>query len=258
MRSLLLASSVFFAAVLSASACLAAELTAIESRWLQGAWPVVEFARQTGLSLDIVVQPQPTPGAAPLAMAFIGGRCKLVLSMRGNSEAQATLERIEPELLDATLELMAAHELGHCRRYLDGAWHGLPSGFVANSTAQRGSGLLDEHRLISAARREEGYGDLVGLAWAQQHHPQLYARLWAWLVAERSNDRVAGADHDTLAWVRLAAPDAAVHRVSIFDWAATLWRAGLGDAARDVSVPGQENVDLAIEGDLRRRTLGLR
>lgn len=258
MRSLLLALSVFFAAVLSAPACCAADLTATETRWLQGAWPVVTFARQTGLPLDIVVQPQPTPGAAPLAMAFVGGRCKLVLSMRGNSEAWATLERLEPELLDATLELMAAHELGHCRRYLDSVWYGLPSGFAANSTAQCDAGLVDVHEPISAARREEGYGDLVGLAWAQQHHPWLYARLWAWLVAERSNDRVAGADHDTLAWVRLATPDAAVHGVSIFDRAATLWRAGLAEAGRGVSVPGQENVDLATEGDLRRRISGLR
>jgi hypothetical protein len=252
-RSLLLASSVFFAALLSASACLAGDLTETETRWLQGAWPVVTFARQSGLPLDIVVQPQPTPGTAPLAMAFVGGRCKLVLSMRGNSEAQATLERLDPELADATLELMAAHELGHCRRYLDGVWYGLPSGFTANTTAQRDSGSLDAHEPASAARREEGYGDLVGLAWAQQHHPRLYPRLWAWLVAERSNDRVAGADHDTLAWVRLATPDAAVHGVSIFDRAATLWRAGLG-----VSVPGQENVDLSAEGDLRRRRSGLR
>jgi hypothetical protein len=255
-RQFLLALVVFFAAAPSAPSCLAAELTATETRWLQGAWPVVEFARQTDLPLDIVVQPQPTPGAAPLAMAFIGGRCKLVLSMRGNSEARGTLERIDPELLDATLELMAAHELGHCRRYLDGAWHGLPSGFAANATTRFDA--VGAHEAASPARREEGYGDLVGLAWAQQQHPQLYARLWAWLVAERSNDRVAGADHDTLAWVRLAAPDAAVHGLSIFDRAATLWRAGLGDAGRGVSVPGQEYVDLSVEGDLRRRSPGLR
>jgi len=36
------------------------------------------------LPLDIVVQPQPTPGKAPLALAFVDGRCKLVLSMREN------------------------------------------------------------------------------------------------------------------------------------------------------------------------------
>ena len=92
-------------------AACAVELTSTEQRWLQGAWPVVVFARETRLPLDIVVQPQPTPGVAPLALAFVDGRCKLVLSMRGNAEAQRTLERIEPELLDAALELMAAHEV---------------------------------------------------------------------------------------------------------------------------------------------------
>src|SRR6185295_16769197 len=117
-----------------ASVCaagMAAELSAVENRWLQGAWPVVAFAKQAQLPLDIVVQPQPAPGQAPLGLAFVDGRCKLVLSMRGNAEAEATLERIEPALLGPTLELMAAHELGHCRRYLDGAWMGLPAGFSA-------------------------------------------------------------------------------------------------------------------------------
>ena len=99
--------------------CSAADLTPTELRWLKGAWPVIAFAKDAGLPLDIIVQPQPTPGAAPLALAYVDGRCKLVLSMRGNSEATASLERIEPDLRDAALELMAAHELGHCRRYLD-------------------------------------------------------------------------------------------------------------------------------------------
>ena len=251
MRPPLFAFAVFFAALLSAPACRAADLTKTETRWLEGAWPVVEFARQTGLPLDIVVQPQPTPGAAPLAMAFVGGRCKLVLSMRGNSEARATLERIEPVLLGATLELMAAHELGHCRRYLDGVWHGLPSGFAAKSTAQRDPESVDAREPVSATRREEGYADLVGLAWVRRQHPQIYARLWAWLVAERSKDRVPGADHDTLAWVRLATPDLAWGHASIFDWAAMRWTAGLGEAGRAASVPGQEQIDGPVEDDLR-------
>jgi hypothetical protein len=108
-----------FAAVLAASSCLAAELTPTELRWLQGLRPVVVFAQAARLPLDIVVQPQPTPGAAPLALGFIDGRCKLVLSMRGNAEAQATLERIEPELLDAALELMAARAGRRDHRHAD-------------------------------------------------------------------------------------------------------------------------------------------
>ena len=106
----------FASALLTSTACMAADLTPTEQRWLNGAWPVVQFAKAAKFPLDIVVQPQPSPGAAPLALAFVDGRCKLVLSMRGNAEAQATLDRIEPGALDATLQLMAAHELGHCRR----------------------------------------------------------------------------------------------------------------------------------------------
>ncbi len=218
----------FVAALLASSACVAADLTPLETRWLKGAWPVVEFARQARLALDIVVQPQQSPGAAPLALGFVQGRCKLVLSMRGNPEAQATLERIEPDLLDATLELMAAHELGHCRRYLDGAWHDLPVAFrdddaVDASDAASGTDLA----AMKAARREEGYADLVGLAWARQRHPHLYERLHAWLVEERSRDLVRGSPHDTLAWVRLAEDGAALVGASIFARPAELWAAAL-------------------------------
>ncbi|WP_428421510.1 hypothetical protein [Methylibium sp.] len=215
-------------AALASSACLATELTPTEQRWLKGAWPVVAFAREARLPLDIVVQPQPAPGAAPLALAFVDGRCKLVLSMRGNAEAQDTLERTEPDLLDATLELMAAHELGHCRRYLDGAWQRLPAGFGAASVpGELDPELQAAYADMQALRREEGYADLVGLAWARQQHPQLYARLHAWLVAERSRELIPGSHHDTLAWVRLAAHADASGPASIFAGSAALWAAGL-------------------------------
>jgi hypothetical protein len=229
MRWLLVWKSVlgFAAAVLSSFACFASDLSPTELRWLQGAWPVVVFAKETGLPLDIVVQPQPTPGAAPLALAFIDGRCKLVLSMRGNAQAQATLDRIEPDLLGATLELMAAHELGHCRRYLDGAWYALPAGFVASVPEELDPALHAAYVSMKATRREEGFGDLVGLAWTQRHHAQQYARLQAWLVAERSRDLIPGSHHDTLAWVRLAERGVAQVDASIFAAAAVLWTAGL-------------------------------
>jgi len=217
----------FVAMALMSSACLASELTQVELRWLKGVWPVVAFARAAGLPLDITVQPQPTPAAAPLALGFVDGRCKLVLSMRGNPEAQATLDRIEPDLLDAALELMAAHELGHCRRYLDGTWLALPAGFAASLP----DGLVPELRgaylEMKAVRREEGYADLVGLAWAQAHHRQRYPRLHAWLVDWRSRDLIPGSHHDTLAWVRMAADGSALVHPSIFVGAAALWGTGL-------------------------------
>jgi hypothetical protein len=219
--------SAFAAALLAWPACLASDLTATEMQWLRGAWPVIAFVRNENLPLDIVVQPQASPGAAPLALAFVDGRCKLVLSMRGNAEAQATLDRIEPDLLDAVLELMAAHELGHCRRYLDGAWYGLPAGFNATVPEQLSPDLRTAYVSMKAARREEGYGDLVGLAWAWQQHPLQYARLHAWLVTERSRDLLPGSHHDTLAWVRLAEEGRTLAGSSIFAAADRLWAAGL-------------------------------
>ncbi len=217
----------FAAALLALPACLASDLTSTELRWLRGAWPVIAFVRNENLPLDIIVQPQASPGAAPLALAFVDNRCKLVLSMRGNAQAQATLDRIEPDLLDATLELMAAHELGHCRRHLDGAWHGLPAGFNVSPPEGLSLDLRTDYVSMKAARREEGYGDLVGLAWAQQRHTQQYTRLHAWLVNERSRDLLPGSHHDTLAWVRLAQDGAALAGPSIFAAAARLWAAGL-------------------------------
>ncbi|MEO8298657.1 MAG: hypothetical protein ABI574_12710 [Burkholderiales bacterium] len=219
--------SAFVAAMLAWPACQAVDLTPTETQWLRGAWPVIAFVKSEKLPLDIVVQPQASPGAAPLALAFVDGRCKLVLSMRGNPEAEATLERIEPDLRDATLELMAAHELGHCRRYLDGAWYGLPASFQATVPSVLSPDLRTAYVRMKAARREEGYGDLVGLAWVQQQRPQQYARLHAWLLAERTRDLLPGSHHDTLAWVRLAQDGDTLAGPSIFAAAARLWAAGL-------------------------------
>jgi hypothetical protein len=209
----------------------AADLTALEMRWLQGVSPVVLHARQgLALPLDLVVQPQDAPGAAPLALGYDGGRCKLVFSMRGNPDGQRQIDKLDPELRAAALELMAAHELGHCRRYLDAAWYRLPAGFVA---AQVPEGLSPELRQawldMRSTRREEGYGDLVGLAWTRQHHPELYARLHTWLVAERSAALVPGSHHDTLDWLALAREPGSLEGRTIFEAADRLWQRGLKD-----------------------------
>ncbi len=211
------------------AACGAADLTATESRWLKGAWPVVTFAKAARIPLDVVVQPQPTPGASPMALAFVDGRCKLVLSMRGNPEAQATIERIPADLVDPALELMAAHELGHCRRYLDGAWFHLPAGFSAAVPERLSPDLQAAVSHMHAVRREEGYGDLVGLAWAEQRYPAQYRRLHAWLLTERARHLMPGSHHDTLVWLRLAAQGTASVDPSIFVRSTLLWTAGLTD-----------------------------
>jgi len=224
-----------FAALAFVSAALpsahAADLTPLEMRWLQGVAPVVTQARTVlALPLDVVVQPQDAPGAPPLALAFVDGRCKLVLSMRGNPEAQRPLDVIEPALLNAALELMAAHELGHCRRYLDGAWTHLPAGFVtAKAPASLAPDMQQAWLDMRSTRREEGYGDLVGLAWTRERHPELYARLHAWLVAERSADLIPGSHHDTLAWLALVKEPAALQGASMFEAASRVWTQGLAD-----------------------------
>ncbi|CAD5365926.1 conserved exported hypothetical protein [Rubrivivax sp. A210] len=206
-----------------------ARLTPDEERWLAGTWPVLLYARDEGLPLDVVVQPQPSPGLPPIALAYIDGRCKFVFSMRGNPEVQATLSRIAPELLDATLELMAAHELGHCRRHVGGAWHALPDGHAQTRSTAMNAQAEQEDR--QAVRREEAYADLVGLAWTYQHHRPLYARLHAWLVAERTLLQDPGGAHDTLAWARLATQGERWAGPAIFETANALWVRGL-DAAR--------------------------
>lgn len=202
-------------------------LTPTETRWLQGAWPVLLFARDAGLPLDIVVQPQSAAGLPPMAMAFIAGRCKLVFSMRDNPEVQATADRTEPELFDAVLQLMAAHELGHCQRHVSGAWRQLPDGLAAPLPAKLDARTRAALEDMQATRREEGYADLVGLAWVQQHQAPLYGRLHAWLLAERALGRVAGSHHDTLAWAQLAARAERLGGRSIFAAADALWPEGL-------------------------------
>ena len=188
------------ALALAAGAAGAAELTPTETRWLRGMAPVLAWADEHRLPLDIVVQPQPTPGLAPLALGFVDGRCKLVLSMRGNPEADATLQRTAPALHGAALELMAAHELAHCLRHVDGAWQ-RPAPAAGDDAAQV--------RAMEAERREEAHADLAGLAWIAARRPADYAAVHAWLGAERRRDRLPGSPHDTLAWVEAAATPAA-------------------------------------------------
>ncbi|MEO8153629.1 MAG: hypothetical protein ABI605_11210 [Rhizobacter sp.] len=218
---------------LAAQAWADGGLTDTESRWLNLSWPAVTYAREQGLPLDIVVQPQPTPGNAPMAMAFVDGRCKLVLSMRGNPDAQATLDEIPGPLLTPVVEAMAAHELGHCWRYARGAWHTVPAGFASTRQAETADPQLGEQlREMQQTRREEAFADLVGLAWTLQHHPKRYAEVHAWLMNFRRELLYPGSHHDTLAWIQLAADAGAFSTAdrtadTPFDQAWPLWQQGL-------------------------------
>lgn len=186
-------------------------LTGDEMRWLQAAWPVLLYAREAGLPVDVVVQPQAAPDLPPMALAWVGGRCKFVLSMRGNPDVPATDARIAPELFDAALQLMAAHELGHCARHVRGEWKVGPDGAPGSPAT-----LASQH--------EEAYADLVGLAWTQRHHAALYARVHAWLLAERQLSRQRSPAHDTGAWAQLAARAERFGSRGVFAEADALWR----------------------------------
>jgi hypothetical protein len=219
------------AAALLPAIAPAADLTPLELRWLRGLMPVLEHAREQRWPLDIVVQPQHAAGLAPLAMAWVDGRCKLVLSMRGNPEAQATLDRIEPALLGPTLEMIAAHELGHCSRHVAGRWHALPPGSPEALALHTPPGLSTElhadWRRMQAVRREEAHADLTALAWVQQRHGAHYAALRDWLVAERSRELIPRSHHDTLAWLRLARDGATFSGTTPWAAADAMWRRGV-------------------------------
>lgn len=213
----------------AAPARAAASLTAQETRWLSAAGPVLAYSQRLNLPIDIIVQPQARPGDVPLAMGFDGKRCKLVLSMRGNPDADAILDRIPEAGRGLLIEAMTAHEVGHCWRYAQGVWHALPAGFV-----ETGEEFADSDSLLAAAkemrdsRREEGYADLVALAWTARHHPDAYAEVYGWLAALRGEQPVSRNAHDTRAWVALARDAAAFgHAASPFEDVAALWSKGL-------------------------------
>lgn len=216
---------------LALPAVAAAQLTDLETRWLQAGQPVIAFARAQGLPIDIIVQPQDAPGAVPLALGYEAGRCKLVLSLRGNAQADSVLQGVPATRHGLMMEAMTAHEIGHCQRYAQGDWHALPRGFVEPRSMQGGK-LTPLAQDLRETRREEGYADLVALAWMHGRHPEQYRHVLAWMRTVRAGAEVAGGgaggSHATQAW--LAQADGAGvfdGPASIFEQAQVLWRKGL-------------------------------
>jgi hypothetical protein len=112
-------------ALATGSPALAATgLTEVERRWLDAAAPVLAAARRDGLPLDVVVQPQPNAGEPVLALAWIGGRCKLVTTMRGADGAALPAAEVDPSPPPLHVRAMVAHEVGHCWRHVRGDWGG--------------------------------------------------------------------------------------------------------------------------------------
>ncbi|WP_058050136.1 hypothetical protein [Janthinobacterium sp. Ant5-2-1] len=216
---------------LALPAVAAAQLTDLETRWLQAGQPVIAFARAQGLPIDIIVQPQDAPGAVPLALGYEAGRCKLVLSLRGNAQADSVLQGVPAARHGLMMEAMTAHEIGHCQRYAQGDWHALPRGFVEPRSIQMGK-LTPLAQELRETRREEGYADLVALAWMHGRHPGQYQDVLSWMRGVRVSGEVAGGgaggSHATQGWLALA-DGAGVFdgSASIFEQAQVLWRKGL-------------------------------
>lgn len=208
-----------------------ARLTEMELRWLDAGKTVLAYGKQVGLPIDIIVQPQAGPNDVPLAMGFEGARCKLVLSLRGNPTAEEILQSVAPAQRPLMIEAMMAHEIGHCWRYAHGDWHVLPSGFVeAESDRAVQPELRQQARAMRETRREEGYSDLVALAWTYLRHPEAYAQVLAWIENLRSAQPNLRGSHDTVPWLRQAThPAAFAGTGTVFEQGRLLWNKGLAE-----------------------------
>ncbi len=212
----------------ASTAASAASLTEVETRWLSAGAPVLAYAKQLQLPIDIIVQPQAGPNDVPLAMGFDHGRCKLVLSMRGNPQAESVLDSVPAAQRALLIEAITAHEVGHCWRYAQGSWHVPPTGFVEVGREQAGRPeLLALSQELRLTQREEGFSDLLALAWTAQRHPAAYAEVHQWLSQLRRDAGPAGASHDTSAWLQLARDSAAFAPAATpFEQVTALWNKG--------------------------------
>jgi hypothetical protein len=213
---------------LAAAGAGAAQLTETETRWLKAGAPVLAYARELKLPIDIIVQPQAGPNDVPMAMGFADGRCKLVLSMRGNPNAESVFAGVPQAQQGVLIEAMTAHEVAHCWRYAQGSWHALPAGFVEVGQEQSDNPeLLALSRQMRETRREEAFSDLAALAWTQRSHPAEYARVHRWLQGVRA-DQPSHGSHDTRAWLKLAGSGGKfTGETNLFDQVKVLWSEGL-------------------------------
>ena len=214
---------------LTAVSAHAAQLTALETRWLNAAAPVIAYAKAQQLPVDIIVQPQAGPNDVPLAMGYANGRCKMVLSMRGNPNAETILQTVPENERDVLIEAMAAHELGHCWRIVQGSWHALPAGFTEAGTEHVDDpALVELSKQQRVTRREEGFSDLLALAWIQRTRPADYGRVHAWIQSVRDAQPHSHGSHDTRAWLKLASSGQVFGEGKTpFEQVAPLWRKGL-------------------------------
>jgi hypothetical protein len=224
----------FMAAALCAasqavSSANAAELTPLEKRWLAAAYPVLEYARSQQLPIDIVVQPQAGPDDVPLAMGFADKRCKLVMSLRGNPDAEKVLAGVAPDAQQELIEAMAAHEIAHCWRYAHGRLACAAGRLRRGRRRNRGRPIAAGG--VESDARDAPRGRLCrpgrpGLDPPQPSHD--YGRVHAWLDKVRAVQPVARSGHDTRVWVKLAADAGSFGPADQpFEDAAAMWKKGL-------------------------------
>jgi hypothetical protein len=204
---------------------------ALEQRWLARTVPVLRYAEQRALPVDIVLLSAAHEDHPPLGVGFKDGRCKLVLALRGNRLLRGMLADVPDELWPTVAEAMVAHELGHCWRQVRGLMHTLPDDSV--EAVARVDGDAEVARLrreMTPTRREEAYADLVSLAWVRGQRPEHYARVYDWLVRVRRHPHGTAVPHDTRSWLRLVADPAALDAAGgadVFERAQALWEQAL-------------------------------
>lgn len=215
----------FCSCVLAMTCHAEATLHPIEIKWIAAAESVLDFAADEGLPIDIIVQPVSTGADAPLAMGVRDQRCKLIFSLRDKADAEASLQGAPLEQHAMLIEVMVAHEVAHCWRFMQGTWHTSPAAFIEPANESRES--FEQQREMQVTQREEGYADLVALAWTLKNHPQQYAAVHAWLTEVRHDQPITGSYHDTRVWLQLAKDPAAFPSANtLFDQVEEIWRTG--------------------------------
>jgi hypothetical protein len=205
-----------------------AGLAPIETKWLTAAERVLDDARDQGLPIDIVVRPKRVGNDIPVSLGVKDGRCKLVLSLRDHPDAEATLAGVPLARHSILIEAMVAHEVAHCWRFSQGQWLKLPAGFTDAGDPLDDAASAQKKLQMRATRREEGFADLVALAWTRREHRTDYRFVHHWLQAVRQDQPLSGSFHDTRVWLDLAAaPTAFSDSDSLYQQVHALWTAGL-------------------------------
>jgi len=203
-------------------------LTERETSWLVAGVPVLRYAAREGLSIDVVVQPDDQPDLSPVGMGIRNGRCTLVVSMRGNAEIDSLSRSVPTTLFVPVAQAIIAHEVAHCWRFMGGGPHAAPAVPADAAAGQSPTALESAEREMRLTRREEGYADLVGLAWTLHAHAGQYEQVRAWLAAYRRDPAIRGDHHDTGLWIDLAHDKAAFTPAdNLFLQANAVWKRGL-------------------------------